>query len=251
MTDRLARDWDELARTDAMFAILSDGSKNGGRWSADEFFETGRQDFAATMSRAESWSLPMSRKRALDFGCGVGRVTQAVAESFETSVGVDVSAEMVAQARTYAIGNDQCEFIHNVDPDLRAFADAEFDLVYCNVVLQHLGRRRLAKSFIAEFCRVLSPGGLLVFQVPHSLPLRSRFQMRRRLHRLLRAVRVGPDMLASAGMYPISMLSVSETDVDAIVTSAGHDLVQLDVDVSDAPGYPSATHWVTRRVVAT
>jgi len=247
VTDRLTRDWDDLARIDPMFTILSDVSKDAGRWDVEDFFETGRHDFVATMARAEEWSLPVSNELALDFGCGIGRVTQAMATRFEHCVGVDVSAAMISQAREFGQGMARLEFVHNVDSDLRLFGDGQFDLVYCSVVLQHLGRRSLVGSFIGEFCRVLRPGGLLVFQVPHALALRSRLQLRRRLHHVLRSLRVGSETLAAAGIYPIGMLSVPPRRVERCLRDSDEEIVQLCVDVTRTPRYPSATYWVTRR----
>lgn len=42
----LQRNWDGLARHDAMWAVLSDPAKFGRRWDRDEFFASGRAEIA-------------------------------------------------------------------------------------------------------------------------------------------------------------------------------------------------------------
>ena len=90
------------------------------------------------MARAETMGLPGKRDLALDFGCGVGRVTRAMASYYDRCTGVDVSDVMVDAATSLNAGIDRLEFVHNPEPDLTIFDDATFDLVYSNIVLQHL-----------------------------------------------------------------------------------------------------------------
>ena len=65
----------------------------------EEFFATGEAEFAHVSRVAETLGRPGRRGRALDFGCGVGRLTRALGERFESAIGVDISAGMVEQAR--------------------------------------------------------------------------------------------------------------------------------------------------------
>jgi SAM-dependent methyltransferase len=53
----------------------------------------------------------------------------------------------------------------NPADDLRLFPDNSFDLVYSNIVLQHM-EPRYSESYIGEFIRVLKPGGMTYFQLP-------------------------------------------------------------------------------------
>ncbi|RCV47080.1 methyltransferase domain-containing protein, partial [Marinitenerispora sediminis] len=57
------------------------------------------------------------------------------------------------------------EFRLHDAPDLGAFEDASFDLVYTDLVLQHLPPA-LARGYLAEFTRVVRPGGALVVGAP-------------------------------------------------------------------------------------
>jgi ubiquinone/menaquinone biosynthesis C-methylase UbiE len=102
---------------------------------------------------------------ALDFGCGVGRLTRALSDRFERVVGVDISASMLEEARAQHRDLLNLELLHNLATDLGPVPSDTIDLVYSNIVLQHMPARRQV-AFIGEFCRVLRPGGVAVFQTP-------------------------------------------------------------------------------------
>ena len=56
-------------------------------------------------------------------------------------------------------------FVLNRSSDLGCFDDSSFDFIYSNLVLQHVSND-LQRSYLLEFCRILTPGGLAVIQVP-------------------------------------------------------------------------------------
>src|SRR6202012_2024892 len=109
----LKRDWESLAQRDAMAAILTDESKSGGKWDVTEFMATGDAEIETVLQHLEAIGLqPDLRGTALDFGCGVGRLTQALARRFRSSVGVDISHEMIAQANTLN-QYEHCRYVVN------------------------------------------------------------------------------------------------------------------------------------------
>lgn len=140
-----------------MFNILS----TPGGWDEAEFFATGEREIAHVLGRLDELGIERPTGRALDFGCGVGRLTLALADRFDHVDGVDISPEMIALAE----GHPGCEFHVNDEPDLALFADDTFDFVYSFIALQHMARE-LAEGYVREFVRVLKPGGVAVFQVP-------------------------------------------------------------------------------------
>jgi SAM-dependent methyltransferase len=164
--ERLRSDWDALAKRDALWAILTDSSKTDCGWDVAEFFETGEIEIATVMGYlGDVGHMPDTAGAALDFGCGVGRLTQAMARRFAACVGVDISEEMIRKAEAlnrYA----HCSYVTNAEERL-PFADESFAFVYSNIVLQHVPRR-LALGYLREFVRVLEPGGALVFGVQDS-----------------------------------------------------------------------------------
>lgn len=98
-------------------------------------------------------SLPLGV--ALDAACGTGRYAQFLAERGHQVIGVDGSPEMLARARarvpegTFLLG----------DLNRLPLADGAVDLVVCTLALTHV---RDLGPVIAEFARVLRPGGHLV-----------------------------------------------------------------------------------------
>jgi SAM-dependent methyltransferase len=157
--------WERLGRRDPLWAVLTHPTKRDGRWETDEFFRSGEAEIQAALEHARELGLSIQRRRALDFGCGVGRLTQAMATQFDRADGVDISASMLRHARRYNRHPGRCTYHLNVAGDLSLFADASFDFVYTTLVLQHI-EPPLSRRYISELIRVLAPGGLLVFQLP-------------------------------------------------------------------------------------
>jgi SAM-dependent methyltransferase len=161
----IGRNWEGFARLDPMWAILSKPGTKGNRWEASDFFASGEAEFDTVISTLQRLGLPTTGRRALDFGCGIGRLTQAMCSRFELVTGVDVSPKMIELARAANRFDGRCTYVVNDRADLAVFADGHFDLVYCSRVLQHLGAK-LARSYIAEFVRVVDRSGVGVFQIP-------------------------------------------------------------------------------------
>src|SRR5205085_632265 len=133
------------------------GTRFGG-WDVDEFFATGEVEVAEILAAAERLGVPRARGAALDFGCGLGRLTRALATRFDRTVGVDISPRMVDRARTLT-PDPACEFRVNSGADLAGLADGACDLVLSSVVLQHVPQRRWIEAYLREFARVVCPGG--------------------------------------------------------------------------------------------
>ncbi|WP_433272599.1 class I SAM-dependent methyltransferase [Actinosynnema sp. CS-041913] len=97
--------------------------------------------------------------RVLDVGCGTGFLTALAAEAARPggcAVGVDVSEQMVEQARrlrevagcTFRVGRAEALDV----------ADASFDVVVSSLAVHHIPEDLRAPAF-AEVFRVLTPGG--------------------------------------------------------------------------------------------
>ena len=97
----LAQDWEEFAKTDPLWAILISREKRGNKWRIEDFFKTGLDEVNGIMREVESMNLKIGHGRALDFGCGVGRLTRALANYFDEVSGVDISEPMIQLAEKY------------------------------------------------------------------------------------------------------------------------------------------------------
>ena len=157
--------WEQFGRKDPFWAALTWNEKSEGRWSADAFFRNGEIVVANLLDRAAELGIEIPRDRALDFGCGPGRLTQALAARFGSVDGVDIAPSMIANALRFNRYGDRCRYHVNRSADLRRFDDASFTFVCSLLVLQHI-KPELTRGYVREFMRVLAPSGILVFQVP-------------------------------------------------------------------------------------
>lgn len=104
----------------------------------------------------------------LDAACGDGFYTERIVERGATAVGVDASEEMVERARERFADDDRVTVDRaDLTDGLTEFDDEAFDLVCCQLALEHV---RDWASVFSAFERVLKPGGLLV--VSTSNPVR-------------------------------------------------------------------------------
>jgi 2-polyprenyl-3-methyl-5-hydroxy-6-metoxy-1,4-benzoquinol methylase len=96
-------------------------------------------------------------KRVLDYGCMDGVFTIRLQQLGAQAVGYDISPEAIAQAERFRAQAQQPTFT-TVAP-----GPGQFDLVYCNEVLEHVEDDR---AFVGELMGFLSPGGMLVGTTP-------------------------------------------------------------------------------------
>jgi SAM-dependent methyltransferase len=163
----LQRNWHEFGRRNALGSIFTLTAPEGElpEWDRDEFFETGVREIESALGYLDSLGVEVPRDRALDFGCGVGRLTQALGRNFAECAGVDIAPSMIELARDYNTLGDRCTYHLNDRDDLRLFQDDSFDFIYSTVVLQHIAPE-YTRNYIREFVRVLRPGGVALFDVP-------------------------------------------------------------------------------------
>jgi len=98
--------------------------------------------------------------RALEIGCGSGRLMRPMSRHFLEIHGVDVSAEFIQEARESLrdLPNARPQQIRGTS--LEDFADQSFDFVYSFELFPHIPSQQLVVSFLREIHRVLRPGGL-------------------------------------------------------------------------------------------
>src|SRR6187431_1600952 len=110
----LKRHWERLGRDDPFWAVLTDPAKRDGAWDLEQFYRSGVDELAAVLQHAGALGINVSRERALDFGCGAGRMTQAMAAAFERADGVDISRSMLETARRHNRFASRC--VYHLNP---------------------------------------------------------------------------------------------------------------------------------------
>lgn len=160
---QLKSTWENLGRVDPLWAVLSDPSRRDGRWDVAEFMATGRGQVEWIRGLVKDAELALG-DRVLDFGCGVGRLTNALAEYAAEAVGVDIADSMIEQATQLSQYPDRVRFV-GYDGRTLPFEDGAFDSAVSLIVLQH-ARPEVQIGCLLELQRVVRPGGVLVLQIP-------------------------------------------------------------------------------------
>jgi SAM-dependent methyltransferase len=185
--------WNERARRDP-FRYVETMHWDG---DVDAFFALGEERCRLLVDPLlPSLAKPAEQAEALDLGCGVGRVSRALAARFAAVTGTDVSDEMVARAAALHPGERY--------PNLRFVAsdgltiplpDGSVDFGFSYEVVQHMPSREVIEQNLRELGRVLRPGGLALVHV-HTGP-RTRLALKHGAARSLPKplVRVGKRLL--------------------------------------------------------
>jgi cyclopropane fatty-acyl-phospholipid synthase-like methyltransferase len=159
--DKLRKGWNRRAKDNPFYYILTKPEFVHSP-DAEIFFRSGEKEISELLSSVDTLGLKLGKKTALDFGCGVGRLTLALAKYFDGCVGVDVSDQMITFARGFNKFPNKVTYLLNLEPDLSVFETSTFDFVVSLGVLQHIPPE-LQRRYIADFARILRPGGVAVF----------------------------------------------------------------------------------------
>lgn len=159
----MRQEWNARAVEDANFYVAF------GRQQQDneEFFATGDEVLNGLeweMKRLSPVEDPRSR-RALEIGCGPGRLLRPMSRHFGEIHGVDVSDEMIARARANLRNVPHAHVHHTTGSDLAPFASASFDFVYSYAVFQHIPSFEIVRNYWMEAYRVMKPGAILRAQI--------------------------------------------------------------------------------------
>lgn len=175
---RMRRDWDRRARENARFyvATLQD------EWSDEEFYRSGQLTFQeqilTDLPNICQGKDPRDMK-VLEIGCGAGRVTRALAHHFGHVDAVDISPEMVRQARRALADCPNARILRNNGRDLSVVGGGwwnrlgigekiQLDFAFSCIVFQHIPNREIIENYANEVNRLLRPGALFKFQVQGS-----------------------------------------------------------------------------------
>lgn len=157
------RFWDTQARENCLPAIYSSDDVVDPSTREDAFEKAGEVD-----AHHLAWFVTETMT-VLDLGCGIGRVMRSLAPSCRELVGVDVSAEMLEQARQYL--EESSAGIRLVKTDgssLAGVEDESIDFLYSLLCLIHVNKRSAFRYF-REMRRVLRPGCLVRLQFQNIL----------------------------------------------------------------------------------
>src|SRR3954453_9609069 len=158
---RAERFWDERAREDAFHFVDTRVPYRGGE---DERFWTGGEEAVSRMLEMLGVELEPTDV-VVDIGCGIGRLTRALAARAGEVLALDVSSEMLARAGQLNAHLDNVRWLHGDGTTLAPIADSSVDACFSHVVFNHIPDPAITLGYVREMSRVLRPGGWSAFQV--------------------------------------------------------------------------------------
>jgi SAM-dependent methyltransferase len=187
MSSRSDAAWRAYGDRDPYYGVLSADryrSANLDEAARREFFASGEAHVDRLLGILGALYGPVSPRRALDLGCGVGRIAIPFARRCGEVVGVDVAPGMLAEAARNCRDRGVSNVVLAPADDRLSAVSGTFDLIHSYIVFQHVAPRRglaLARLLLGR----LDPGGIGALHFTHG---RTASPARRALQRLRRAV---------------------------------------------------------------
>ncbi len=223
--------WDYYGKHDPYYGVLSHEEFRGGTLDAaarEKFFASGVGVVEGFLTAAEAAFGPIRKGVALDYGCGVGRLTRPLSERFQQVIGVDISSAMLEEAGRNLADRP------NVSYELAtAQSNRPVDFVLSKIVFQHIPPRE-ALRILGQLADRLTAGGVGILDLPVRYTAG-------RLRRALSAVRT---MLPSR--EPVIPLHIHDLEkVTAALSRAGCDTRQ---HLAETPLFEKAVVIFRRKV---
>jgi ubiquinone/menaquinone biosynthesis C-methylase UbiE len=170
--ENMRRDWDARARENARYYVATGRAD----WTDEDFFASGEksvsEEILTDMINICQGKEP-KQMRVLEIGCGAGRLTRPLSNLFGEVHAVDISAEMVAEARKALADRPNAHVYQNNGYDLSVVPALEFDFAFSAIVFQHIPSYNIIESYVREVHRLLRPGALFKFGVQGDTTIRS------------------------------------------------------------------------------
>ncbi len=230
MLARTARFWERIGAEAPHWSVLTQDRfrpENIAK-ARDAFYETGGNDLALVKGFLDrAGAAPEGFRRVVEFGCGVGRATLALATIFPKVIGCDVSAAHLALARKEAAARGAENVAWFRSTVERPMPGGGWDLWFSRMVLQHNPPPVMAWLLREAFARLL-PGGLAIFQLP--------------THRIGYRFAVA-EYLARTGEPEMEMHVLPQAAVFALAAEAGLEVIETREDSHVVTSNPSL--WVS------
>jgi SAM-dependent methyltransferase len=155
------RYWDERARENAFYYV--DTGIGYDDPDTDAFWRRGEEVVERMFAMAD---LKLAGdETVVDIGCGLGRLTRALAGRAGRVYGLDVSREMLSRAKRHNAELENVDWLHGDGAGLGVLDDSSADGCFSHVVFQHIPDPEVTLNYVREMGRILRPGGWALFQV--------------------------------------------------------------------------------------
>lgn len=155
--------WEKWGKTEPYYGVLSSDSYRKGNLNQltyKDFFQSGLEhlDFILKLI-ADKFGKPLNYNNALDFGCGVGRISLPLAKLYKKVFAVDISPSMLKEL----MSNSEKNNIKNIEPILSdenfGSLNVSFDFIHSHIVFQHINPNRGMK-IVSGLLDKLNDGGI-------------------------------------------------------------------------------------------
>lgn len=162
-------EWKKWGKEDPLLAVASWANKQkdgAAPWTDEEFYALGLSDWHDFWRHWQQYGV--NTESCLEVGCGAGRITKQLGQTFRQVKAVDVSEDMIRRAEKAVGANVEftvIDGIHLPQPD------SSIKAVFSTHVLQHLDAVEFGYAYFREFYRVLDSDGTLMVHLPlYSIP---------------------------------------------------------------------------------
>ena len=169
MFNRGSDTWEHMGFTEPYWSVITQDQYKINNFSknSENFYNSGGPLFRDILAILKRNGINYQElDNCLEVGCGVGRMTKFLAETFRKVIAIDISAQHLTMAKNYisAENIDNCEFIHinNLDK-FDKFSDIDFAISV--ITLQHNPPPVIA-WILEKILKSLRPSGYAFFQIP-------------------------------------------------------------------------------------
>jgi ubiquinone/menaquinone biosynthesis C-methylase UbiE len=237
------RTWEYYGRNDPYFGVLTDAHfrrEELGVDSRNQFFDCGRRHVDSVLEAARRELDPEFRpSRALDFGCGVGRLAIPLGKLCDSVVGIDVADSMLEEARKNCRAHGLSNVTFVKSDDTLSQCEGPFDFVHSIIVFQHIPPGR-GEAILGRLVELLRPGGIGALHFTYA------FRAPRSRRLLLEAYRAVPLLyglrnLAKRRPFSEPLMQMNEYDLNrlfAILQERGAHRVRVHFTRTCVFGHP-------------
>jgi ubiquinone/menaquinone biosynthesis C-methylase UbiE len=160
----------QWGKVDPLFAVASwknRGKDGSNPWTEDEFYALGKSDWEDFLAQWRQYGC--DPKHCIEIGCGAGRLTRCIAETFDQVTALDVSEEQINYARS-RIKHPNVSFCVTDGVEFPSLAEAA-TAIFSAHVFQHFDSLSDVERVFRQAHRALSHGGTIMIHLPiYSLP---------------------------------------------------------------------------------
>lgn len=169
----IKKKWEKFGRENPYYAVVTLDKFDNQKMNdevRDEFFKTGYEYIERIWSEIEiNFESDFAPEKALDFGCGVGRLVFPIAERAKNVVGIDISEKMLetAEANAGDLNFENVEFFQT--GDFFEKNTERFDLIHSTIVFQHI-KPKTGLDIFERLVGFLNKNGMGVVQFVYENP---------------------------------------------------------------------------------